>query len=192
MVRAVDHEDHTEPGGSDLFDGYLEPDRPHAGAFDEMFHRDGRVRSAYRALHSAIAPTAPTDLAVRAEALDRAYLDRGITFSLSGQERPIPLDIVPRVIAAAEWSKLQRGIVQRVRALEAFLADIYGDAEIVRDGVLPRRLITSCEHFHRAAAGLNPPNGVRIHVAGIDVVRDEEGTFRVLEDNLRNPSGCPM
>ena len=189
MVRAVDHEDHTEPGGSDLFDGYLEPDRPHAGAFDEMFHRDGRVRSAYRALHSAIAPTAPTDLAVRAEALDRAYLDRGITFSLSGQERPIPLDIVPRVIAAAEWSKLQRGIVQRVRALEAFLADIYGDAEIVRDGVLPRRLITSCEHFHRAAAGLNPPNGVRIHVAGIDIVRDEEGTFRVLEDNLRNPSG---
>src|SRR5690242_11332303 len=154
-----------------------------------MFHCDGRVRSAYRALHSAIAPTAPTDLAVRAEALDRAYLDRGITFSLSGQERPIPLDIVPRVIAAAEWSKLQRGIVQRVRALEAFLADIYGDAEIVRDGVLPRRLITSCEHFHRAAAGLNPPNGVRIHVAGIDVVRDEEGTFRVLEDNLRNPSG---
>jgi hypothetical protein len=105
----VDHEDHTEPGGSDLFDGYLEPDRPHAGAFDEMFHRDGRVRSAYRALHSAIAPTAPTDLAVRAEALDRAYLDRGITFSLSGQERPIPLDIVPRVIAAAEWSKLQAG-----------------------------------------------------------------------------------
>ena len=143
MVRAVDHEDHTEPGGSDLFDGYLEPDRPHAGAFDEMFHRDGRVRSAYRALHSAIAPTAPTDLAVRADALDRAYLDRGITFSLSGQERPIPLDIVPRVIAAAEWSKLQRGIVQRVRALEAFLADIYGDAEIVRDGVLPRRPITS-------------------------------------------------
>src|SRR6476661_958957 len=113
----------------------------------------------------------------------------GFTFSLSGQERPIPLDIVPRVIAAAEWSKLQRGIVQRVRALEAFLADIYGDAEIVRDGVLPRRLITSCEHFHRAAAGLNPPNGVRIHVAGIDVVRDEEGTFRVLEDNLRSPSG---
>src|SRR5689334_8208921 len=80
-----------------------------------MFHRDGRVRSAYRALHSAIAPTAPTDLAVRAEALDRAYLDRGITFSLSGQERPIPLDIVLRVIVAAEWGALQRGIVQRVR-----------------------------------------------------------------------------
>jgi uncharacterized circularly permuted ATP-grasp superfamily protein len=85
-------------------------------AFDEMFHADGRVRSAYRALHDAIAPTAATDLAVRSEALDRAYLDQGITFSFSGQERPFPLDIVPRVIAAAEWSKLKRGIVQRVRA----------------------------------------------------------------------------
>jgi uncharacterized circularly permuted ATP-grasp superfamily protein len=154
-----------------------------------MFHRDGTVRSSYRALHDAIAPTAAADLAVRSEALDRAYVDQGITFSLSGQERPFPLDIVPRVISAAEWSKLAKGIVQRVRALEAFLADIYGDAEIVRDRVLPRRLITSCEHYHRAAHALNPPNGVRIHVAGIDLVRDEEGVFRVLEDNLRNPSG---
>ena len=193
MVQAVP-EDEAVRGADDaegfaLFDGYLEPDRPHAGAFDEMFHADGRVRSSYRALHEAIAPTAVADLAARSEALDRAYLDQGITFSLSGQERPFPLDIVPRVISAGEWNRLQRGIVQRVRALEAFLADIYGDAEIVRDGLLPRRLITSCEHFHRAAAGLNPPNGVRIHVAGIDIVRDEDGTFRVLEDNLRNPSG---
>jgi uncharacterized circularly permuted ATP-grasp superfamily protein len=140
-----------------LFDNYLAPDRPHAGAWDEMFSPDGSVRAPYRALHEAIAPTAVADLKVRSEALDRAYVDQGITFSLSGQERPIPLDIVPRVISAAEWSKLQRGIVQRVQALEMFLSDIYGDAEIVRDGVLPRRLITSCEHFHRAAAGLVPP-----------------------------------
>ncbi len=172
-----------------LFAGYFEPDRPHAGAYDEMFAADGTVRGPYRALHDAIAPTAAADLAVRSEALDRAYVDQGITFSLSGQERPFPLDIVPRVISAAEWTRLQKGIVQRVKVLEAFLADIYGDAEIIRDGVLPRRLITSCEHFHRAAAGLVPPNGVRIHVAGIDLVRDEQGVFRVLEDNLRNPSG---
>ena len=122
-----------------------------------MFSPDGSVRAPYRALHEAIAPTAAADLKVRSEALDRAYVDQGITFSLAGKERPFPLDIVPRVISAAEWSKLQRGIVQRVQALEMFLADIYGDAEIVRDGVLPRRLITSCEHFHRAAAGLVPP-----------------------------------
>ena len=96
---------------------------------------------------------------------------------------------MPRVISAAEWSRLERGITQRVKALEMYLDDIYGDQEILRDGVIPRRLVTSCEHFHRQAAGINPPNGVRIHVAGIDLVRDAQGTFRVLEDNLRSPSG---
>ncbi|GAA0629438.1 circularly permuted type 2 ATP-grasp protein [Kutzneria viridogrisea] len=172
-----------------LFKGYLDPRRPHAGAYDEMFAEDASVRSPYRTLHEALAPSAASDLAARADALGRAFVDQGITFSLSGQERPFPLDLVPRVIAASEWAKLERGIVQRVRALEAFLADVYGDAEIIRDGVLPRRLITSCAHFHREAAGILPPNGVRIHVAGIDLVRDEAGVFRVLEDNLRCPSG---
>jgi uncharacterized circularly permuted ATP-grasp superfamily protein len=176
-------------GGPALFDGYFQPDRQHQDAFDEMFAADGGVRAPYRALHDAIAPTAAADLTARSEALDRAYADQGITFSLSGQERTFPLDIVPRVIAASEWSRLRRGIVQRVKALEAFLADVYGDGQIVRDGVIPRRLVTSCEHFHRAAANISPPNGVRIHVAGIDLIRDEEGTFRVLEDNLRCPSG---
>ncbi|HEY0692667.1 MAG TPA: circularly permuted type 2 ATP-grasp protein [Kribbella sp.] len=172
-----------------LFDGYLDPERPHAGAYDEMFDPVDGVRPAYRRLHDSLAPLQPADLTARAEALERALVDQGITFSLSGQERPFPLDPVPRVITAAEWSRLERGIVQRVRALEAFLADIYGGQQIVADGVLPRRLITSCEHFHRQAAGIAPPNGVRIHVAGIDLVRDEQGDFRVLEDNLRSPSG---
>ena len=134
-------EDNGEPA-TPLFDNYLSPERPNPGAYDEMFSADGSIRPPYRALHEAIAPTAAADLKVRSEALDRAYVDQGITFSLSGQERPFPLDIVPRVISAAEWTKLQRGIVQRVQAPELFLADIYGDAEIVRDGVLPRRLIT--------------------------------------------------
>jgi uncharacterized circularly permuted ATP-grasp superfamily protein len=172
-----------------LFDGYLDPARPHADAYDEMFAEPTSVRAAYRTLHDSLAPSEVSDLAARAEALGRAFVDQGITFSLSGQERPFPLDLIPRVITASEWSKLERGIVQRVRALELFLADIYGDAQIVRDGVLPRRLITSCSHFHREAAGISPPNGVRIHVAGVDLVRDEQGTFRVLEDNLRCPSG---
>ncbi|TDP96300.1 circularly permuted type 2 ATP-grasp protein [Labedaea rhizosphaerae] len=176
-------------GNGDLFDNYLDPKRPHAGAFDEMFAADSTVRSAYRRLYDSLSPSKPADLATRAEALDRALVDQGITFSLSGQERPFPLDLIPRVITAGEWAKLERGIVQRVRGLEAFLADIYGDQQIIRDGVLPRRLITSCAHFHRQAAGVSPPNGVRIHVSGVDLVRDEDGTFRVLEDNLRSPSG---
>jgi uncharacterized circularly permuted ATP-grasp superfamily protein len=174
---------------SELFDGYLDPARPHADAYDEMFAGTDSVRSAYRTLYEALAPSEVADLGARAEALGRAFVDQGITFSLSGQERPFPLDLIPRVITAGEWSRLERGIVQRVKALEMFLADVYGDAEILRDGVLPRRLITSCAHFHREAAGFSPPNGVRIHVAGIDLVRDEQGTFRVLEDNLRCPSG---
>ena len=172
-----------------LFDGYLDPKRPYAGAYDEMFVPDGSVRQAYRRLHDQLARSAPAELGARAEALDRALVDQGITFSLSGQERPFPLDLIPRVITASEWARLERGIVQRVKALEAFLADIYGDQQIVRDGVLPKRLITSCDHFHRQAARLVPPNGVRIHVSGVDVVRDEDGVFRVLEDNLRSPSG---
>jgi uncharacterized circularly permuted ATP-grasp superfamily protein len=170
-----------------LFTGY-QPDGQRAG-YDEMFDEDGAARAAYRALYQALAPATAAELQARAEALGRAFVDQGITFSLSGQERPFPLDLVPRVITAAEWNRLERGIVQRVTALERFLADVYGDAEIIRDGVLPKRLVTTCAHFHREAAGIVPPNGVRIHVAGVDLVRDAEGTFRVLEDNLRCPSG---
>ncbi len=154
-----------------------------------MFDAQGAVRGPYRGIYAELAPSDASELEARAEALSRAFLDQGITFSLSGQERPFPLDLVPRVISAAEWTRLERGIIQRVKALELYLDDIYGDQEILNDGVIPRRLITSCEHFHREAMGIVPPNGVRIHVAGIDLIRDEKGDFRVLEDNLRSPSG---
>ncbi|MGB2921825.1 MAG: circularly permuted type 2 ATP-grasp protein [Mycobacterium sp.] len=158
-------------------------------AFDEMFDGDGNVRGPYKGIHAELAPSDVAELEARAEALGRAFIDQGITFSLSGQERPFPLDLVPRVISAAEWTRLERGIRQRVKALEMYLDDIYGEQEILRDGVIPRRLVTSCDHFHREAVGIVPPNGVRIHVAGIDLVRDGQGNFRVLEDNLRSPSG---
>ncbi|WP_067568803.1 circularly permuted type 2 ATP-grasp protein [Nocardia acidivorans] len=170
-----------------VFAGYR-PGR-YAQAYDEMFDPASRPRAPYRGIFAALAAIDASDLAARAEALARAFVDQGITFSLSGQERPFPLDLVPRVIAATEWTKLERGIKQRVRALEAFLADVYGEQTILRDRVIPKRLVTSCAHFHREATGLIPPNGVRIHVAGIDLIRDEHGDFRVLEDNLRSPSG---
>ncbi|MDO3639076.1 circularly permuted type 2 ATP-grasp protein [Mycolicibacterium arseniciresistens] len=158
-------------------------------AFDEMFDSQGNVRGPYKGIFAELAPADASELEARAEALGRAFIDQGVTFSLSGQERPFPLDPVPRVISAAEWTRLERGITQRVRALEMYLDDIYGEQEILRDGVIPRRLVTSCEHFHREAVGIHPPNGVRIHVAGIDLIRDAQGNFRVLEDNLRSPSG---
>lgn len=172
----------------DIFSGYGTSDS-YSLAFDEMFDAQGNVRVPYKGIYAELAPSDASELEARAEALGRAFIDQGITFSLSGQERPFPLDLVPRVISAAEWSRLERGIIQRVKALELYLDDIYGDQEILNDGVIPRRLITSCEHFHREAVGIVPPNGVRIHVAGIDLIRDEKGTFRVLEDNLRSPSG---
>jgi len=158
-------------------------------AYDEMFDRFGRPREVYQPIHDTLRPQTTADLAVRADALSRAYRDRGVTFALSGEERPFPLDLVPRVIGPAEWSRLEAGIVQRVRALEAFLADVYGAGEVLGDEVVPRRLIHSSPHFHRQVHGINPPAGVRIHVAGIDIVRDAHGELRVLEDNLRCPSG---
>src|SRR3984885_11522653 len=172
-----------------IFDGYNTAVGCYAEAFDEMFDAQGNVRGPYKGIYRELAPSDSADLDDRAEALSRAFVDQGITFSLSGQERPFPLDLVPRVISAAEWSRLEKGITQRVKALEHYLDDIYGEQEILRDGVIPRRLVTSCEHFHREAVGIAPPNGVRIHIAGIDLVRDAKGDFRVLEDNLRSPSG---
>jgi uncharacterized circularly permuted ATP-grasp superfamily protein len=171
-----------------VFDGYNKLGT-YSQAFDEMFDGQGNVRGPYKGIYAELAPSDASELQSRADALSRAFFDQGITFSLSGQERPFPLDLVPRVISAAEWTRLERGITQRVKALEHYLHDIYGEQEILRDGVIPRRLVTSCEHFHREAAGIVPPNGVRIHVAGIDLIRDAKGDFRVLEDNLRSPSG---
>jgi uncharacterized circularly permuted ATP-grasp superfamily protein len=150
---------------------------------------DGAPRPGLDGLAQVLADLGPEGLAERARLRD-AYLDRqGITFSLSGRERPLPLDLVPRVVTAEEWSRVDAGLRQRIKALEMFLADVYGPGEILEDGVVPKRLVTTSRHYHRAAYGLVPPNGVRIHVAGIDLIRDQAGEFRVLEDNLRCPSG---
>jgi uncharacterized circularly permuted ATP-grasp superfamily protein len=169
---------------ADLFEDYeLEK------AFDEMFGRDDSPREPYAALFERLRLLTNDEFAERCATRDRSFRDQGITFSLSGEERPFPLDLVPRVISADEWSIIERGVAQRVRALEMFLADVYGAGECFEAGIIPRRLIASSAHFHREAVGINPPNGVRVHVSGIDLIRDEHGTFRVLEDNLRTPSG---
>jgi uncharacterized circularly permuted ATP-grasp superfamily protein len=169
---------------ADIFDDYVL-----AQAWDEMFEMPGVPRPAYEVLFAALQPLESDDLNFRAEQLSRMFTDRGVTFAMGGEERPFPLDLVPRVIMASEWDAVTRGVSQRVRTLEAFLADVYGAGRVFADGVVPRSLITSSIHMHRAVHGFNPPNGVRVHVAGIDLVRDEAGAFRVLEDNVRVPSG---
>jgi uncharacterized circularly permuted ATP-grasp superfamily protein len=173
----------------DLFDDYALATPFGRVAWDEMFEAPGVPRPAAQHLFEVLQATPPEDFESLGSARDRAFRDRGVTFQLSGEERPFPLDLVPRVIARQEWAALSAGVVQRVRALEALLADLYGRGQILEDGVLPRRLVTSSDHFHREAYGIEPANGVRVHVAGIDVVRDDDGQFRVLEDNIRCPSG---
>lgn len=157
--------------------------------FDEMFSGAGKVRSNYRQIESVLASMTKSELIGRTEALASSYLAQGVTFDFAGEERPFPLDAVPRVIAREEWSYLEAGIKQRVKVLEAFLADVYGKQNAIRDGVIPAGLIATSEHFHRAAAGIDPANGVRIQVSGIDLIRDEIGDWKVLEDNVRVPSG---
>jgi uncharacterized circularly permuted ATP-grasp superfamily protein len=172
------------PSMADLFDGYAL-----GAAWDEMIDPDGSARQPYRLLHESIQRSGGKELRAGVDALARTYLNQGVTFDVGGEERPFPLDIIPRVIDATTWTTIETGVRQRVRTLEAFLADVYKDCRVVSDGVVPRAVITSSRNFQRAAHGIEPVNGVRVHVSGIDLIRDEQGTFRVLEDNIRIPSG---
>jgi len=164
-------------------------------AFDEMFagqsERGQRpdVRAPYAKVHQRITALSPNEVRARAEFLSRSYVDQGVTFDIGGEELPFPLDILPRIIDTRSWARIELGVAQRVLALERFLDDVYGPGQCFNDGVLPRRVVTTSPHFHRVVAGLKPPGGVRVHVSGIDLVRDCDGRFRVLEDNVRIPSG---
>jgi uncharacterized circularly permuted ATP-grasp superfamily protein len=167
-----------------MFEGY----GSRGPAYDEMF--DGsELRPPYRRLRSSLDAMTTPDLVGRVEALQASYLDQGVTFDIGGEERAFPLDILPRVIEMDTWSTIDRGVQQRVKALERFLADVYDAGQVFTDGVIPRQVIATSSHFHRAAANVRPPNGVRVHVSGIDLIRDNNGEFRVLEDNVRVPSG---
>ncbi len=130
----------------DLFEGY-----ELAQAWDEVFGRAGVARGIYRQVIDDLQPMTSEDLAARLTALDRAFRDQGITFSLLGEERTFPLDLIPRLIGPDEWAVIETGVAQRVAALEAFLRDVYGPAEVLRDGVVPYRVVQTSAHFCRAA-----------------------------------------
>lgn len=157
--------------------------------WDEAIGPQEGPRASYRDVLGAVAGLSVEEIDLRLERLASGYSDKGVTFSLSGEERPFPLDPVPRVIGSAEWAKVERGVTQRVKVLEAFLDDIYLDGDVLNEGIVPRSVVLTSEHYLRQAHGFRPVGGVRIHVSGIDLVRDEHGDFRVLEDNIRIPSG---
>jgi len=167
-----------------MFDGYASS----GPAYDEMYD-DTTLRPPYARLRTSLDAMTTPDLVGRVEALQADYLDQGVTFDIGGEERAFPLDILPRVIEMDTWSTIDSGVQQRVRALELFLADVYDAGRVFDDGVIPRQVITTSSHYHRAAANVRPANGVRVHVSGIDLIRDNTGEFRVLEDNVRVPSG---
>jgi A circularly permuted ATPgrasp len=171
-------------------DGY----RPQAPFLDEMFAPDGTPRPTAGALVEVLKRLGPEGLAEAGRRRDAIFMQQGITFETSGvsgasHERPFPLDLIPRVLSGEEWRAIKRGLAQRIRALNHFVDDVYHAREIVREGIVPWRLVASCSHFARAVHGIRPPGGVYTHVAGCDLVRHSDGTWKVIEDNVRIPSG---
>jgi uncharacterized circularly permuted ATP-grasp superfamily protein len=161
--------------------------------FDEMFEAPGRPRPHYRVLADGLSALSVEEFEARRHAVDASFLNQGIGFTVYGEEegleRIFPFDLIPRVIPHDEWDHIERGVVQRVNALNAFLADVYHGQRILRDARVPAELVFGARHFRREMIGLDPPGGVYAHVAGVDIVRDERGEYLVLEDNLRSPSG---
>jgi uncharacterized circularly permuted ATP-grasp superfamily protein len=163
------------------------------GFYNEMTDGDGKVRSHYDAFAQWLRAMPPERIAQNRQAADLLFHRVGITFAVYGEsagaERLIPFDIVPHVIPGAAWQRLADGMRQRVAALNRFLHDIYHAQEILRAGVIPRHEVENNTQFRREMVGIDLPGGVYAHIAGIDVVRDGDGTYYVLEDNLRTPSG---
>ena len=161
--------------------------------FDEMVTPEGDSRTGNQALKSTIENLAFENLKNKQKAAERSMVSAGITFNVysedGGTERIIPIDIVPRVIDSQEWDNLEKGLIQRITALNLFLQDVYNEQKIIRDGIVPREIIESSKGFLPECKGLTPPKGVWIHITGTDLIRDNNGVFTVLEDNLRCPSG---
>ena len=162
--------------------------------FDEMYAATGPPRPHYRELAEELARLSSDEFEERRRAVELSFMNQGIGFTVYGQEEGIerifPFDLIPRMIPGAEWDRLERGLIQRVRALNLFLEDIYHDQRIVRDGKIPGELLFGARHFMREMVGIEPPGGVYAHVTGVDVIRDDKGDYLVLEDNLRVPSGA--
>lgn len=174
--------------GKELFEHY----KCHPEIWDEMCN-NGSIRSQYSQVFNDISQL-PADTLVQKDKLaGELFMNQGITFTVyaddAGIERIFPFDIIPRILTGAEWDHIQQGITQRLRALNLFLKDIYSDQQILKDKVIPAELIASCPHYTREVFGIKVPHDLYVHISGIDLIRSQDGTFYILEDNLRTPSG---
>ena len=161
--------------------------------FDEMFAVGPEVRPHYRRLAERLGSLPEADFHQHRAAVDLAFLRRGVTFTVyndsEGTERIFPFDLIPRIIPAKEWKKLEAGLIQRVTALNLFLHDIYHEQKILRDKVIPAAQILTAKHFRREFMNFSVPRDIYVHICGSDLIRDHDGNYLVLEDNLRCPSG---
>jgi uncharacterized circularly permuted ATP-grasp superfamily protein len=172
---------------------YFNEYSPIKGVWDEMYGQNAEVREHYRKVIEYISKESADDLNKKEELAKRLFMSQGITFTVynsgEGIEKIFPFDIIPRIITAPEWAFIEKGIKQRLTALNLFLKDVYNNQFIVKDGIVPIDIIYSCPHFLREMYKLQVPYDIYIHISGIDLIRDHDGTFYVLEDNLRTPSG---
>ncbi len=161
--------------------------------FDEMFSSDGSVRPHYSQLLDRFAGMDPMEFDRKRSLAERSYLNQGITFTVysgdEGTERIMPFDLIPRIIPADEWAVIEKGLVQRLNALNLFLHDIYHDQRIVKEGIIPEEIVRSAKHFRPELVGFDLPHNIYIHVCGTDLIRGADGRYMVLEDNGRCPSG---
>jgi uncharacterized circularly permuted ATP-grasp superfamily protein len=162
--------------------------------FDEVYDHVGEPREHAGALVDELGRMGEERLAAAGRRRDAIFVEQGITFDATGEDgpvrdRPFPLDLVPRILPAGEWTHIKRGLAQRIRALNRFVDDVYHERDIVRERIVPWQLVVTRSHFARVVHGIRPPGGVYCHVAGCDLVRDADGTWKVLEDNVRTPSG---
>ncbi len=174
---------------NDLFQNYqVAPE-----LWDEMRLQEGTVRQHYDMVVRELSQLPPEALHRKEELAKQLFMNQGITFTVyfenEGIERIFPFDIIPRIIVQSEWLHIEQGIKQRLRALNMFLKDIYNDQQIVKEGIVPASLIVTCPHFTREVFGIPVVHDIYVHIAGIDLIRDADGTYYVLEDNLRTPSG---
>lgn len=163
------------------------------GFYDEMFVSSGSPRAHYRPLFKQLASMTAEEFRSRSELADSSLMNQGITFTVysdeRGVEKPWPLDLVPRIIPSKEWAHIEKGLKQRVQALNLFLKDVYNEQRILKDRVIPRELVVCASNFRHEFVGANVPHDIYVHICGSDLIRDEHGDYRVLEDNCRTPSG---
>ncbi|HLY25171.1 MAG TPA: circularly permuted type 2 ATP-grasp protein, partial [Aggregatilineales bacterium] len=163
------------------------------GCYDEMFDSADRPRAHYSRLYTYLDKLSAEQFEPRRQIADMDFLRRGITFTVyssdEGVEKIFPFDLIPRIVPTSEWRALEAGLKQRINALNLFLHDVYHGQAILRDGVVPADLVLGSPNYRWEMVGVEPPHGIYIHIVGTDLIRDQGGEYRVLEDNLRTPSG---